>query len=67
LIIVVGRPGRLGEEERAYAGAAAEIFESGQDFRGKILEEARVSVIRGLDEVEETDTRASSRIFPRKS
>ena len=60
LVVVVGGPGGLGEEERADAGAAAEIFEGGEDFRGEIFEETRVSVIGGLDEVEEADVPAAA-------
>ena len=60
LVVVVRGPGGLGEEERADAGAAAEIFEGGEDFRGEIFEETRVSVIGGLDEVEEADVPAAA-------
>ena len=60
LVVVVGGPGGFGEEQGTDARTAAEIFEGGENFSGEIFEEAWVSEISGLDEVEEADIPAAA-------
>ena len=52
-VVVLGGPTRLVEEHGSRAGSTAHVDEGGNDFAGVSLEELRVSVLPGLDLVDE--------------